>query len=124
MPDPRSALPLPHLSYQILLALADGPRHGWAIIKRIGEANDGAAPSSCSLYLSMLRLEKQKLLCEAATPDVIDRDDQRRRYYKLTPYGGEVLKAETMRLVALLHIAQSRHVIGDVSLSPLPESGA
>lgn len=103
-------LPLPHLSLLVLLALAEGAAHGWAIIRRIGDIEaHGKTPSSGSLYTAMLRLEQNGLLEEIAAPDATD-DDARRRYYRLTPFGRRVLAAETTRLVNLVDRARRANV--------------
>lgn len=108
-PDPRSLLPLPHLTYLVLLALAQGAAHGWAIIKRIHEITGGGVkPSSGSLYLAMLRLEERGLLEETARP--ASETDERRRYYRLTPFGRRVLEAESARLADLVKAAAARGV--------------
>jgi len=97
-------LPLPHLTYLVLLALARGPAHGWAVIKRIEGMTSGATqPSSGSLYLAMVRLDERGLLEEVAAPS--DDLDARRRYYGLTPFGRCVLEAESARLADLVREA-------------------
>jgi DNA-binding PadR family transcriptional regulator len=108
--DIRRLLPLPHLSTLVLLALAAGPAHGWAIIRRIRELTDGeTAPSSGSLYLAMLRLEEKGLLEETAAP--VPGEDARRRHYRLTTFGRRVLEAESMRLARLVSQAERWHVL-------------
>ena len=103
--------PLPLLSFYILLALHDGPAHGWDVIKRIREITDGQSdPSSGSLYLAMVRLEQQGLLAEASRPAGAA-DDPRRRYYKLTPSGRSVARAEASRLEQLVDQAKRRRVL-------------
>ena len=103
--------PLPLLSFYILLALHDGPAHGWDVIKRIRAITDGQSdPSSGSLYLAMVRLEQQALLAEAARP-AGSADDPRRRYYKLTPSGRAVARAEAARLAHLVEQAKQRRVL-------------
>ena len=103
--------PLPLLSFYILLALHDGPAHGWDVIKRIREITDGQSdPSSGSLYLAMVRLEQQGLLAEASRPAGAA-DDPRRRYYKLTPSGRSVARAEASRLEQLVDHAKRRRVL-------------
>lgn len=102
--------PLPLLSFYILLALHDGPAHGWDVIKRIREITDGQSdPSSGSLYLAMVRLEQQGLLTEAARP--AGADDPRRRYYKLTPAGRAAARDEATRLEQLVDQAKRRRVL-------------
>ena len=98
--DPADLLPLPHLNYFVLLALADGDAHGWAVIKRIREMSVGRTnPSSGSLYLAMVRMEDAGLIAEAKAPAGAD---ARRRYYRLTPFGRRVLSAESARLAELV----------------------
>ena len=102
---PQRFLPLPSLSYYVLLALGEGAAHGWAVIKRIRELTDGTAnPSSGSLYLAMVRLEDDGLIAESRTPDG---DDARRRYYRLTPLGRDVARAESERLDRLVRRARA-----------------
>src|SRR5262245_35884832 len=103
--DPEALLPLPTLPYQVLLALAEEPRHGWAVIKRIGElAGERAVPSSGSLYLAILRLEERGLIEDA--PGAGRERDERRRVYRLTSLGKRVLALETARLAELVGLAQ------------------
>lgn len=99
-------LPLPNLSMHVLLALAEEDRHGWAIIKRIEELTEGHhSPSSGSLYLAMARLEKSGLIEEL--PDPPEHEDARRRYYRLTGAGRQVLAAEVRRLAQVVEVAHS-----------------
>lgn len=115
-------LPLPHLSYHVLLALAAEPLHGWAIIKRIREmAGPRAAPSSGSLYLAMVRLEDRGLLEEVEAPAGAS-DDERRRYYRMTELGRAVLRAETARLATLVDLARREHVLDAASRGGVPAS--
>ena len=103
--DPRRFLPLPSLSYYILLALGEGAAHGWAVIKRIRDLTEGtASPSSGSLYLAMIRLQDDRLLAECPTPSG---EDERRRYYRLTPLGRDVARAESRRLAHLVRHARA-----------------
>jgi DNA-binding PadR family transcriptional regulator len=112
---PQRFLPLASLSYYVLLALGEGPAHGWAVIKRIRELTGGTAnPSSGSLYLAMVRLEDDGLIAERAAPAGEARDDERRRYYRLTPLGRDVARAESARLDRLVRRARA--------LDLLPES--
>jgi DNA-binding PadR family transcriptional regulator len=102
--DPDSRLPLTALSYQILVALADGPRHGYGIIKEI-EASTGERlkSSTGTLYLAIERLESEGLIEEEVRVS-----DARRRYYRLTSLGREVAVAETRRLSTLLTVARGK----------------
>lgn len=108
-PEPEQFLPLPTLSYYVLLALASGAAHGWAIIKRIAELTEGAAnPSSGSLYLAMVRLQDEGLIEESASPQGAD---ARRRYYRLTRLGRAVAGAESGRLQRLIGHAQAARLL-------------
>ncbi len=87
----------------MLLALAAGAAHGWVLIKRIREITGGATnPSSGSLYLAMVRLEARGLLEATRAPAEAD---ERRRYYRLTKFGRQVLEAESTRLASLVDVA-------------------
>ena len=113
MKDPTSFLPLPHLTFHVLLALAEGDKHGWAIIKKVQNITEGKMnPSSGSLYLAMVRLEERGLLEEASTRPAPEEDDERRRYYSLSPLGKRVLEAESARLASLVELARGWDVIG------------
>lgn len=103
-PETSDFLPLPHLAFHVLLALADGDRHGWAIVKRIEELTENVwSPSAGSLYLSMVGLEKKGLIAEVESPET--GGDARRRYYTLSPLGRRVLDAELRRLASLVRMA-------------------
>jgi DNA-binding PadR family transcriptional regulator len=105
--EPSTFLPLPHLAFHVLLALADGDRHGWAIVRRIEEITDGVwSPSAGSLYLSMTGLEKKGLIEDVPAPE--PDADARRRYYTLLPLGRRVLDLELARLASVMrHAGQS-----------------
>jgi DNA-binding PadR family transcriptional regulator len=99
--EPGDYVPLPHLALHVLVALSEADRHGWAIVKRIEELTAGVwSPSAGSLYLSMLRLDEQRLIEEVAAP--ADDVDERRRYYRLTALGRRVLELELRRLASLV----------------------
>ena len=101
-PEPESFLPLPNLPFSILVTLAEEPRHGWSIIRRIEELEGTqAVPSTGSLYLAIARLEERGLIEEKE----LERDDPRRRVYRLTSLGRRVVKLESARLAALVAVA-------------------
>lgn len=107
--NPSEHLPLSSLSFAILLALADGGRHGYAIMKEIGRLEGRRPPGAGSLYAALDRLLEQGLIENAAAP--VDERDSRRRYYALTGLGREVARAESRRLVHLLRLASRRKLI-------------
>ena len=109
--DPRDFIPLPNLPLHVLLALAEGEMHGWAIVKCIEEITAGAqSPSSGSLYLAMTRLQEQGLIAHAPSPP--DETDARRRYYALTAAGRAVLSLEVGRFAGLVERARALGVTG------------
>src|SRR5262249_18413528 len=105
----EALLPLPAATFHILLALADQDRHGYAIIQDVaaptgGELRLGAG----TLYRSIQRMLDQGLLVETRDrPDPED-DDERRRYYRITPLGAAVARAEARRLSQLVRMARAR----------------
>jgi DNA-binding PadR family transcriptional regulator len=106
----RDLLPLTHLSYHVMLAIADRPLHGYGIIKEVAGRTDGAMePEAGTLYAAIKRMTDEGLLEDAPAPD--DGGDARRRYYRLTDLGREVLAAETERLANLLRVARDKKVI-------------
>ena len=104
---PESLLPLPLTAFHILVALAEEDRHGYAIIKEVGARTGGALKLSAgTLYRSIDRLLNQGLIKELSSHPGHG-DDQRRRYYRLTPLGRAVALAETRRMAQLLALAQA-----------------
>ena len=111
--NPLSFLPLTPFAFQVLLALADGDRHGYAIIKEVEERSGGTVKlRTGTLYTLLQRLLDEGLIdqpAEAAAPSA----DSRRRYYKLTALGDAVLRAEAQRLENLIGDARRKHVLSD-----------
>lgn len=102
-------LPLPPATFHILLALADEDRHGYAVIQDVAERTGGALRLSAgTLYRSIQRMLEQGLIVEPRERPAPDEDDERRRYYRITPLGTAVAKAEARRLSELLKMARAR----------------
>ena len=112
-PEIDDFLPLPHLPFHILLAIAGQDAvHGWAVIKRIEKITDGkTCPSTGSLYLAMGRLQERRLLVATDAPP--GETDERRRFYRLSSLGRRVLAAETQRLAGLIEIARVSGALGE-----------
>lgn len=108
-PDPSditALLPLPPATFHILLALAAADRHGYGIIQDVEARTDGALRlSPGTLYRSIQRLLEQELITEPKRRSD-PADDPRRRYYRITPFGTLVARAETRRLTQLVRIAK------------------
>ena len=110
--DPTAFLPLSPAVFHVLISLADGERHGYAIIKDVAERTDGAERLGAgTLYAILKRLLDDDLIAEVAGRQR-DSDDQRRRYYRLTPFGRRVTRAEVERLERASTLARSTRLFG------------
>jgi DNA-binding PadR family transcriptional regulator len=107
LPDPASLLPLSPATFHILLALSEDDRHGYAIIQDVAARTRGELKLSAgTLYRSIQRMLEQGLLKETRERPSPEEDDERRRYYRITPYGTEVARAEARRLTQLVRFAR------------------
>jgi len=105
--DPAALLPLPPATFHIMLALAEGDRHGYAIIQDVAERTGGELKLSAgTLYRSIQRMLEQGLILETRDRPSPEEDDERRRYYRLTPFGSAVARAEARRLSQLVRLAR------------------
>lgn len=112
MKDPEELLPLTPAVFHILLAAADGPRHGYAIMTQIASSTDGQLRMGPgTLYGSIKRMIAAGLLEESDRRPEDRGDDHRRRYYRLTPYGRRVATAESRRISCLAALARSKGLI-------------
>jgi DNA-binding PadR family transcriptional regulator len=108
MDDVDALLPLPAATFHILLALADQDRHGYAIIQEVEARTGGKLRLSAgTLYRSVHRMLEQGLVVETGDRPAPDEDDERRRYYRITPYGTAAAKAEARRLAQLIRLARA-----------------
>lgn len=105
--DVESMLPLPVATFHILMAVATEERHGYAIMQDVEERTGGALRLSAgTLYRSIQRMLDQGLLRESQRRPAAAKDDPRRRYYRITPFGTEIAKAEGLRLSQLVRLAR------------------
>lgn len=119
MRDVSEQLPLSPLSMAILLALADGERHGYALMQEIAEQTDGTLkPGTGSLYAGLQRLMADGLIDESEGEPGADR---RRRYYAITEDGRACAIAESLRMLRVLDIAAKKKLSS--GLEPAPGSG-
>jgi DNA-binding PadR family transcriptional regulator len=101
-------LPLPAATFHILMALTDQDRHGYAIIQDVAVRTGGELKLSAgTLYRSIQRMLEQGLLAETRERPDPDEDDERRRYYRITPLGTAVARAEARRLSDLVRMARA-----------------
>jgi DNA-binding PadR family transcriptional regulator len=109
--DARAAalLPLQPRDYLILLALADGPRHGHGLLRAVEQEAGGVLFDPANLYRLLRKLERDALVSEVRPAARHDR--QKRREYALTALGRTVLVAESARLAALTDAARARKLV-------------
>ncbi len=110
--SPEDFLPLTPAVFHILLALADGDKHGYAIMLEIEASAEGKVKMGPgTLYGSIKRMLAANLVEESDDRPDPELDDQRRRYYRLSGMGRHVLEAEAQRLSALLAAARAKQVL-------------
>jgi DNA-binding PadR family transcriptional regulator len=103
-----SLLPLPLATFHILLAVAEDDRHGYAIIQDVAARTGGELKLSAgTLYRSIQRMLEDGLLLETQERPAPELDDERRRYYRITPFGSAVARAEAARLSRLVKLARA-----------------
>lgn len=109
--DISAFLPLSTAVFHVMVALADEDRHGYAIIKDVAARTNGAERLGAgTLYAILKRLLDDGLIAEVQGEDASD--DQRRRYYRLTPLGRRVARAEVERLERASAMARSTRLFG------------
>ena len=113
-PDLRSHLPLKPVDFVLLLVLSEGEAHGYGLVREIAERTGGAIRlEPGNLYRVIRRLLDDGLVAEADRRRAADSDDERRRYYRLTPLGARVARLEAHRLRALLATPAARALAGE-----------
>ena len=111
-PSPDSLLPLPTAVFHILIALADRDRHGYSIMRDVASRTGGAVKLSAgTLYSSIRRMLEQGLIEEMSESPDPTNTDERRRYYRLAPFGRRVAAAEVARLNALVKQARATGLV-------------
>jgi DNA-binding PadR family transcriptional regulator len=116
MPDATSLIPLNPRDYLILFSLVDEDRHGYGIVKHVEAGSRGGVRlDPANLYRSLKRMTGEGLVEETAAPPIDDDDANRRKYYRITRLGREVVELEARRLAELTAAARN--------LSLLPGEG-
>ena len=116
--DPHALLPLTAALLHVLLSLSDSDKHGYAIIKEVHERTNGEVSLGAGTLYSMLkRLLADGLVSKSSERPDPSLDDERRRYYRLTPFGRDVAIAEIHRLETLIRQARQKHLVGPASVS-------
>lgn len=110
----RASGHLSPIAFQILLSLAETPRHGYGIKQDIEERTEGAVSlGSGTLYETIQRLEALEFIAESAPPSAGVEDGRKRRYYALTAHGRRALEAELVRLDQVVAYAREKKLLPD-----------
>ena len=109
---PEDLLPLTPPVFHILVALSDGERHGYAIMRQVAEDTDGALQlGPGTLYGCLRRMLAAGLIEESDWRPDSQLDDERRRYYRISDFGTRVVKAESKRLAEAVTAARARRLL-------------
>jgi DNA-binding PadR family transcriptional regulator len=110
--NPESMLPLTPAVFYVLLALASGERHGYAIMQEVDESTDGQIKMGPgTLYGTIKRLLEAQLIEESDERPDPHLDDERRRYYRLSGVGEQVVRAEAKRYADIVKLARGKKLI-------------
>jgi len=111
--NPEEFLPLTPAVFHVLLALADGERHGYAIMQEVAASTGGQIKMGPgTLYGTIKRLLEIRLIEESDERPDPRLDDERRRYYRLSALGQRVARAEAQRYAAMVEVARGKKLIG------------
>ena len=106
--QPETFLPLKSDTFHVLLVLLRGERHGYAIMREADELSDGLVQIPAgALYRLLRRLLDDGFVVESQRRPAADADDERRRYYRITPLGKRVMSLEAERMMLLAEAARS-----------------
>jgi DNA-binding PadR family transcriptional regulator len=106
--NPQALLPLTPAVFYVLLALADEDRHGYGIAKDVASRTNGAVRlGPGTLYGTLTRMTESGLVAERGTRP----SDERRKYYRLTPFGRRVAEAEACRLADMVSLARAKSLL-------------
>src|SRR3954471_1729904 len=109
---PESQAPVTAAMFNVLLSLADGEKHGYAILKEVEEQTAGEVQlSTGTLYGIIKRLLAEGLIVEVRRRPAVENDAARRRYYHLTETGREIAVAEARRMEKLVARARTKQLI-------------
>jgi DNA-binding PadR family transcriptional regulator len=100
------------VEFHILLALAPEEKHGYAILQELAAVTDGEIQlEPGTLYRALHRMLKDGWVAESSRRPAADLDDERRRYYRLTPAGRRIAVAEAERLQRLVTVARAHRLL-------------
>jgi DNA-binding PadR family transcriptional regulator len=123
--DSSPRLPLTPAVFHVLLALADGERHGYAIMQEVATSTGGQIKMGPgTLYGTLKRLLEARLIEESDERPDPQLDDDRRRYYRLSGVGEQVVRAEARRYAEIVALARGKKLLGRATMALLPGGGA
>ena len=108
--DTDRYLPLKPLVFQVLLALADGERHGWSLVREVQQRGGFGRLMPGNFYRTLRTMLADGFIEESGSRPAVD-DDERRRYFRLTPLGQQAAAAEARRLEAVVVEARARRLL-------------
>ena len=118
------AAPLTPAMFHILLALADGEKHGYGIMLAVKQTTGNAFKLAIgTLYRSIKQMLALGLIEESGERPDPEMDDERRRYYRITAAGRRAASAEALRMERLVSEARARRLLGDFGGEPTPGLG-
>jgi DNA-binding PadR family transcriptional regulator len=110
--EPDPSRPLNPAVYHVLVALAAGEKHGYAILKDVERRSEGRVSLNIgTLYAALKRLEHDGLIAESGERPDPALDDERRRYYRITSRGQAVARAEVRRMESAVAMARAANLI-------------
>lgn len=108
----RKLDPLPSAAFQILLSLAEGDLHGYAIMRQVEEQTGGRLRlGPGTLYSSIQSLLEEKFIEEVSGKASAEPQAERRRFYRLTTAGRKVARSEAEKMADVLRVARSRKIL-------------
>ena len=117
--NPEDLLPLTPPVFHIMLALSEGERHGYAIMREVAADTGGALElGPGTLYGCLKRMLVARLVEESDERPDPELDDERRRYYRLTDLGARTVRAEAERLAAAVSAARARRLLTRKGMTP------
>jgi DNA-binding PadR family transcriptional regulator len=112
----QQLLPLSPAVFFILFALADGEKHGYAIMQAVATLSaDACRMGPGTLYSTIQRLLELSLIEETSGPAAATERESRRRYYKLTHNGRILINAEVSRMESVVRLARRKHLVPQAS---------
>jgi DNA-binding PadR family transcriptional regulator len=109
----RKLDPLPTAAFHILMSLADQNLHGYEIMRQVSEQTGGRMRlGPGTLYGSIRTLLEEGLIEEVEPRRARNPGEERRRYYRLSPAGRKLVRAEATRLAELLRVARAKNILG------------